>query len=242
MSLVENLLKKMVLEKAIIDKKEKLSNIVYKVRIKSEGIKKQDFEPGYFIRLGIGIGNDELSMKDKVRSYSVWDINKTEGYLDLAISTESRGIGAQWVEHCKVGETVYFKWKKGHFLIDNSADSYLMIGDLSALSHLYIINRNLPKSKQVESLIYSQDSNDFFEDINGKKPFKFYQLEENDIDEILTIVKELVAKMKGNKMVYIAGYSRICVPLNHYFRKELHWNSKQIKIKPFWNPEKKGLE
>jgi len=242
MSLVENLLKKMVLEKAIIDKKEKLSNIVYKVRIKSEGIKKQDFEPGYFIRLGIGIGNDELSMKDKVRSYSVWDINKTEGYLDLAISTESHGIGSQWVENCKVGETVYFKWKKGHFLLDNSADSYLMIGDLSALSHLYIINRNLPKSKQVESLIYSQDSNDFFEDINGKKLFKFYQLEENDIDEILTLVEELVARMKGNKMVYIAGDSRICVALNHYFIKILHWNSKQIKIKPFWNPEKKGLE
>lgn len=242
MSLVENLLKKMVLEKAIIDKKEKISNIVYKVRIKSEGIKKQDFQPGYFIRLGIGIGNDELSMKDKVRSYSVWDINKTEGYLDLAISTESHGIGSQWVENCKVGETVYFKWKKGHFLLDNSADSYLMIGDLSALSHLYIINRNLPKSKQVESLIYSQDSNNFFEDINGKKLFKFYQLEENDIDKIFTIVEELVAKMKGNKMVYIAGDSRICVDLNHYFRKILHWNSKQIKIKPFWNPEKKGLE
>ncbi len=43
-------------------------------------------------------------------------------------------------------------------------------------------------------------------------------------------------------MVYIAGDSRVCVALNHYFRKELHWDSKQIKTKPFWNPEKTGLE
>nr|WP_197482116.1 SIP domain-containing protein [Polaribacter atrinae] len=48
--------------------------------------------------------------------------------------------------------------------------------------------------------------------------------------------------MKGIKMVYIAGDSRVCIALNQYFRKELNWNTKQIKTKPFWNPDKKGLE
>ncbi|AWV96753.1 siderophore-interacting protein [Arcticibacterium luteifluviistationis] len=242
MSLLENILKKVVLQDAIIEKKEQISASVYKIRLKSESIKKAAFEPGYFVRLGIGIGNDDLPFKDKVRSYSIWDINKTEGYFDMAIATESKGIGAQWVVECKEGDTVYFKWKKGNFLLDDTADSYLMIGDLSALSHLYIINRSLSKPKQLESLIYTQNSDDLFEDVNGSKPFDFHSLKPNSITEILNTVKEIIPKMEGQKMVYIAGDSRVCVALNQYFRKELNWNTKQIKTKPFWNPEKKGLE
>ncbi|MCC6186781.1 MAG: SIP domain-containing protein [Chitinophagaceae bacterium] len=241
MGLVENILKKIVLQNAIITMKEKLSESVYKIRLQSESIKKTQFTPGYFLRLGIGIGNDELTIKDKVRSYSVWDINQTEGYIDLAIATDSNGIGAIWTKDCKVGDDVYFKWKKGNFIVDDSADSYLMIGDLSALSHLYILNRGL-LDKQVDSLVYHHNQNDFFDDINGKKPFNYYQFEENAIDKILPIVKQMETKMKGEKMVYIAGDSRVCLVLNHYLRRELKWNTNQIKTKPFWNPDKKGLE
>lgn len=117
-----------------------------------------------------------------------------------------------------------------------------MIGDVSALSHLQIINRNLPDSKQVESIIYSQNLADLFEDTTGKNPFSFHQLEPNAITELLLLVKEITPKMQGQKMVYIAGDSRVCTALNHYFRNELHWNTKQIKTKPFWNPDKTGLE
>lgn len=144
--------------------------------------------------------------------------------------------------NCKEGDQVYYKWKKGNFIIDETADSYLMIGDVSALSHLQIINRNLPDSKQVESIIYSQNLADLFEDTTGKNPFSFHQLEPNAITELLLLVKEITPKMQGQKMVYIAGDSRVCIALNHYFRNELHWNTKQIKTKPFWNPDKTGLE
>ncbi|KAA5823791.1 siderophore-interacting protein [Algibacter amylolyticus] len=242
MSLIENILKKVILEEAVISKKDMLSPSVFKIQLKSDAIKKTEFKPGYFLRLGIGIGNDNLTLKDKVRSYSVWNINKAEGTLDLAIATESKGIGAKWVGDVKVGDFVYFKWKKGNFLLNDDADSYLMIGDLSALSHLYILNRNLPDNKQVESLIYSEDINDLFADCDGSKPFNFHSLKQNSTKEILSLAKDIIPKMKGDKMVYIAGDSRVCLALNQYLRKELNWNTKRINIKPFWNPEKKGLE
>lgn len=79
MGLVENILKKVILEEAIIEKKEKISHSVYKIRLRGESIKKVVFRPGYFLRLGIGIGNDAIPFNDKVRSYSVWNINQTEG-------------------------------------------------------------------------------------------------------------------------------------------------------------------
>lgn len=67
-------------------------------------------------------------------------------------------------------------------------------------------------------------------------------MEQNDTEKIIAKIAELIPNLKGKKMVYIAGDSRVCVALNQYFRKELHWDGKLIKTKPFWNPGKKGLE
>lgn len=240
MALLETIMKK-IMDKGQITSKTRLTDSVYKIDITSDAIKTMDFMAGYFIRLGIGIGTNTNSKKDMVRSYSIWDINKDTNTISLAIATDSNGIGAQWVKNCNVGDTVYYKTKKGTFTLDTSADSYLMIGDLSALSHLYIINRSL-ENKPVESIIYNNTLSDLFEDVDGTKPFNFYKLEENAIDSILEKVKEQLPNLKGKTIVYIAGDSRVCVALNHYFRKELHWDSKQIKTKPFWNPEKTGLE
>ena len=117
-----------------------------------------------------------------------------------------------------------------------------MIGDLSALSHLYIINRNLADNKQIKSVIYSQNSNDFFADVDGSNPFDFHVMSENPSTEIIQKLNSIIPEMKGDTMVYIAGDSRVCIALTNYFRKELNWSTKQIKTKPFWNPDKKGLE
>ncbi|NIJ45638.1 NADPH-dependent ferric siderophore reductase [Wenyingzhuangia heitensis] len=242
MGIIENILKKVVLQEATILEKTQLSSSVYKVKLQSKNITNTPFIPGSFLRLGIGIGKEDISFKDKIRSYSVWNINKKEGTLDLAIATHSNGIGAEWVKNCKIGELIYYKWKKGTFLVDNTADSYLMIGDLSALSHLYIINRSLASNKKVESIIYSQNKKDLFTDIDGTTPFNFYEMLQNPQEDILEKVKKITSKMNGKKMVYLAGDSRICLDLNQYFRKELQWDTKQIKTKPFWNPNKKGLE
>ncbi len=242
MGILESILKNVVLEEATISEKVKLSESVYKICLANDKIANADFIPGYFLRLGIGIGREDLALKDKVRSYSVWDINRAEGYIDLAIATHSNGIGSKWVANCNTGDTVYFKWKKGNFLLDETADSYLMIGDLSALSHLYVINRHLSDNKQVAGVVYSQSSSDFFEDVNGKSPFNFYELQQNPYEEIVERIKELTPKMAGKKLVYLAGDSRLCVSLNNYFRRELNWETKEIKTKPFWNPVKKGLE
>lgn len=242
MSLLENVLKKVVLDQATIIKKEQLSAFVYKVRLKGDSIKKAEFIPGYFLRLGVGIGQEDLDFKDKVRSYSVWNINKEEGWLDLAIATESNGVGANWVMNCNLGDLVYYKWKKGNFLLDNSADNYLMIGDLSALSHLYVINRNLPKNKSVESVIYSNNASNLFNDIDNTQPLSFYEFQEHPSEEIKIIVKEKLSKFNGSIIIYISGDSRVCVNLNQYLKKVLGYSPKQLKIKPFWNPLKKGLE
>lgn len=241
MEILKTILKQFLNEN-VIESKQKISESAYHIRIKSESIKHADFVPGYFLRVGVGITDEGLSMKDFVRSYSVWNIDKTAGTIDLAIATHSHGPGASWAEQRKTGDTVYFRWKKGNFLLDSSADSYLLIGDLSALAHLYMIGRNLPKDKQVESILYSQHRNDLYADIDGSRPFNFFEMPQNPYEEIISKINKITPKMTGRKMAYISGDSRVCAALHNYLKNELHWDAKQIKTKPFWNPVKKGLE
>ncbi len=242
MGILENFLKTVILDQAIITEKVKLSSEAFKIRLQSESIHKMNFIPGSFLRMAVGIGKEEGSIKDKVRSYSIWGIDLSAGYLDVAIATHSKGIGTQWVKECQWGDMVYFKMKKGNFLSVDDADSYLMIGDLSALSHLYMINRNIGEKKQIASVLYSQQKSELFPDIDGNTPFDFYEFPENPINEIIAKIKEIAPTLKGKKMAYIAGDSRLCVAVNQFLRKELNWEAKQIKTKLFWNREKKGLE
>ncbi len=233
---------KRLLNKATVVYKASLTPSVYHIRIESESIKKATFVPGYFLRIAVGLGSDELSTKDKIRSYSVWDIDIEKGTIDLAMATESHGPGAQWVTQCKVGDPLYFACHKGKFLVDDTADSYLMIGDLSALAHLYELNRNFEGRKTVKSIIYHPNTEHLFADIDGSNPFTFTQLPQNPAAALIEQIQGLIPQMRGKKIAYIAGDSRICQALTQYFRKELQWTSSQLKIKPFWNPDKKGLE
>ena len=241
MAIIETFMKRL-LNKAVVVYKTALTPVVYHIRIQSESIKQATFVPGYFLRVAVGLDNNELSTKDKIRSYTVWNIDTDKGTIDMAVATESNGPGAQWATQCKVGDQLYFAWHKGKFLVDDTADSYLMIGDLSSLAHLYEIKRNLPEDKIVKSIIYHQNTQDLFPDIDGANPFTFTQLPQNPGSALIQHIDALIPGMEGNKLVYIAGDSRVCVTLSQYFRKDLQWSNSQLKVKPFWNPEKKGLE
>ena len=242
MSILENIIKTVILDEAIIVEKHALSTAAFNIRLQSPTFRNLNLTPGAFLRMGVGIGQDQVPMKDKIRSYSPWAINQREGYMDLAIATHSGGVGSVWAEQCKVGDSVFFKTKKGTFLAEDSSDSYLFVGDLSALSHLYMIHRNIGEGKQVASVIYSNSKSELFADTGGLTPFDFYELAPNPIDEIISKIKEIVPTLKGKKMAYVAGDSRVCVAVNQFLRKELNWETKEIKTKPFWNPEKTGLE
>ena len=240
MGIIENLLK-LRLQPAEIVYKASISPSAFHIRLKSEKLKYDGFVPGYFLRLGVGMDDETAGIRDKVRSYTAWDYDAVQGTVDLAVATHSEGIGTTWAKSCEVGDTVYLTWHKCKLIVDDAADSYLMIGDLSALAHLYKIRRHLT-NKQVQGIFYSQKISDLYKDIDGTEPLSFYELPENPIEQLKEKIEAVVPTMSGKKMVYLAGDSRVCVALNHYFRKELKWDTRQIKTKPFWNPNKKGLD
>jgi NADPH-dependent ferric siderophore reductase len=240
MGILENLATR-ILNKAEITLKVKVSPTVWHIRLQGDAITKADYVPGYFLRILAGKGKD-MPIREKIRSYSVWNMDKANNSVDIAVCIHSDGPGSSWAMECKPGDAVYFAWNKGNFIVDDIADTYIFIGDLSALGHLYEIRRNLLKGKRILSLVYNQDKRDFFNDIDGSRPFDFYELPENPSEELISRLSAFTGITAGKPMAYIGGDSRVCVTLTQYLRNELQWQRSQIKAKPFWNPEKRGLE
>ena len=230
------------LEKATISFKKPLNATTYHIQLHSESFKKQNYIPGYFVRIFVGRGKD-LAFKDNLRSYSPWKLNKLNGTLELAVCIHGGGPGSDWAKECKVGDEVSFTWKKSNLLIDDSASNYLFVGDSSALGHLYDIHRNLSKGKVIRSLIYEETESNLFADLDGSRPFKFHEIANaNAATTLPELLPELMTGLSINTIVYVGGDSRVCVALSDYFRKELKWESRRVKTKPFWNPSKTGLE
>lgn len=213
MGIIDNLVSR-VLTKGMITHKWALTEHAFHIRLQSESFKTAAYLPGYFLRLFCG---KDLALKDKIRSYSVWHYERTEGSVDLAVCLHSTGPGASWTKECKAGDEVYFAWHQGKFVIDSSADYYVFIGDLSALGHLYEIRRNLPTSKKFVSLIYGEDKADFFPDIDHTRPFDFYKLPVNPGTELMDTLPLLLKGQIGTEMVYlaeIAGFVSLSISIS----------------------------
>lgn len=240
MNLFESLAKLITLSAKVIYK-EKLSENIYHLKIQGDALKNANYVPGYHLRIMVGLGK-ETSFRDKIRTYSIWKFDQNSGIIDLAVCNHSNGPGAQWVQDVQPGESIHFSKPKGKFTLDTSGDYYLFIGDLSALGHLYEIRRHLKPHQKVMSFIYSAHENDFFADIDNLKIFDFHPVEYPQIDPIKQSISEFVSQQTGKGIVYLGGDGRVCVELNTYFKKKLNWSSSQIKTKPFWHPDKKGLE
>lgn len=209
----------------------KISLHTYHLRIQSDDFALMDYIPGYTINFFIG---DPAVPGTPDRKYSIWNYEPVQNIADLAISTFSNGPGANWVQNLQKGSTIYYKTPRGKLLIDDSADYYFMIGDVTSLSHLYEINRNLPVSKQVFSFIYSNDKEDVYADIDGSYPLDYHIFNSGDIIHIKNEVLTSLPDVKGTGLAYVLGSPQACMEIQSFLRNEKGWDPSRLKTKAFW--------
>ncbi|AZN39072.1 siderophore-interacting protein [Paenibacillus albus] len=243
MGFMENMAKRFSQEAVVLQKRQ-IAAHTYRISMQLKGEKEFAYTPGEFLRVLVGLDQDAKFM-DMIRTYSVWNYDAKSRTIDMAVSTVSAGAGASWAERISPGDAVYYSGPKGKFTVsedDAISDYYILIGDLSALAHLYEIRRHLPAQKQVHSFVYSDSEKDFFTDLDGSTPLTFSKLPMNPSQELIEQLRPIVQHASGRGMVYVGGDGRLCAELYRYFKKELQWEARQIKTKPFWMPGRKGLE
>ncbi|SDX75744.1 siderophore-interacting protein [Paenibacillus sp. CF384] len=240
MGLVESLVKKMS-RKAVVVGKRQIADHTYRISMELQGADKMPYTPGEFLRVFVGEGQP-VKLSEMIRTYSVWNYDTQSGIVDIAACTFSSGAGARWAKQVKVGDPVHFAGPKGKFVSDDSGDYYILIGDISALAHLYELNRHIPASKKVFSLVYAENEQSFFADLDGETKLTFRALPPNPVQALIEQIEDITKQAQGRGMVYVGGDGRVCVELHDYFKKKLQWDRGQIKVKPFWMPGKTGLE
>lgn len=226
---------------ATVIAKAPLADKAYHLTLRGKKLQHLPYMPGQHLRLYIGQG-EPTGLKEKVRTYSIWHYDPATGELELAICAHSQGPGSAWVRAVRPGQEVYLSSFQGKFTLDNSAESYLFIGDASALAHLYELRRHLAPGKTWQGLVYANHEAELFADLDGEQPFELQQLPANPIPQLRAWLEQVLSTLPANTIVYIGGDGRVCIELTNYFRKVRGWDNKRIKTKPFWLPGRIGLE
>lgn len=229
------------LNKAHVISKEEIADNVFHLIIAGKSLENLAYIPGQHVRIFIGMNNDQLGFREKIRTYSIWNYHSANGTMNLTVCAHSDGPGSAWIKSIKAGEEIYLTAPQGKFVLDTSAPEYLFIGDVTTLAHFYAIRRELPADKIMRGIIYAEKKSELFTDMDGLLPFEFYEFPSNPIQQVKQLIEQKPAT-DSETIVYIGGDGRICVELNNYFKKTKGWKTKNIRTKPFWMPGKQGLE
>lgn len=216
----------------IILKKEKIAEHTFYIKVQSHDFAKMHYVPGFTVDFYLGNPYDDLPCEN--RKYSFWNYEPVSQIADFAICTFSNGKGARWIQSVQTGETIYFNQPRGKLLVDNTADNYLLIGDITSLSHLYELNRGLAISKNVRSFIYAERNDDLFADIDHRFPLDCHVIHSTDPEPILENVMPMLPVNVDNTIVYNFGQPTVCMAIHTQLKNEYRVPIKNLRTKPFW--------
>lgn len=223
---------KLAIHTGLVTGKRKIAAHSFHLKIQSDDFAQMQYVPGFTV--DVFLGNPLVDPGCEDRKYSFWNYEPVYQTADFVICTFSNGKGAEWVKKIKTGDPVFFRPPKGKLLADNSADNYLLIGDVTSLSHLYEINRNLAISKNIFSFIYAERQADIFPDMDGSFPFHHHIISTGQPDDIISAIIHHLPEKTDNTIAYILGHPDVCISLHRYLNQDRQFPLQQLKTKPFW--------
>jgi NADPH-dependent ferric siderophore reductase len=239
MKLVNNTLKRFFNSAQIIEKTI-IANHTFHLRVKLNSNSFKNYIQGQHLSMLVGLDDTSL-FENPTRCYSVWNYNDEKQEVDIAACINANGIGTIWLKQLQVGDTVYFSGPEGRFTYSAEFENYFFFGDSSALGHLYNIRRQLSQQQNSLGLFYSTALENLFSDLNNSLPFELETAKQPPYERIKTLLTNQNFDAQKT-IVYIAGETEFCITINKFCRQTLKLESKQIMTKPFWHPNKKGLE
>ncbi|HEX8429169.1 siderophore-interacting protein [Hymenobacter sp.] len=232
MGLLDSLAKQ-VLKRATITCVAPIAQHTYHLTFQGPDLADVQYTPGQTLNVFFDLSGPEAALRK--RTYSIWQYNAEALTLELAVCTFSNGPGARWAQQCRPGDDVYFHGPGGKFILDTpTAFSYCLLGDVSALSHLYALRRQLPQAQSVFSLVHARTEADCFPDLDGTYPLHFAIADQLPATEVLAEVAAQGLSSATSCLFYIGGAQTLCVETRQLLRKQWQVSANHLKAKPFW--------
>jgi NADPH-dependent ferric siderophore reductase len=228
--------KELIIQSGTVLENRQIAAHTFHLKIQSDDFADMQCVGGFTV--DIFLGNPYENANCENRKYSFWNYEPVYHIVDLAICTFSNGKGAKWIQKLQQGNRIFFKPPKGKLLADNSAENYLLIGDITSLSHLYEIHRNLAVSKNIFSFIYAEQEADFFPDIDNSFPLHHYIINPTPTHKVVNKIVSLLPAQLDNTIAYVFGHPEVCIALHHYLKHNKNMPTQYLRTKPFWKAEK----
>ncbi|KAB2349431.1 siderophore-interacting protein [Actinomadura rudentiformis] len=215
-----------------------------RIVIASDALRAMTFTPGQHFRIEI---NDPLSLYgivrpgETLRTYSIWD--HSEGTFEIrAHLYEGDGIGLRWVREATAGDPVTFWGPLGDFTIREDAPYHLFAGEETAAAAFGPILGLLSPDARVYGVLESESAED---EVPVPGPHELRRVHRRGAPAVssqtlLTAVAGLDLPAEPGA-AYLAGEARTCQAIRDHLVRDRGWERRQIRVKPFWTPGKRGL-
>lgn len=185
--------------------------------------------------LVLGAGKDNGPLPE-MRDYTPrrYDLEKME--LDIDFVLHGDGPASTWAEQAQPGQFLHIGGPRGSMIVPDIFDSYLLIGDETALPAI---------ARRLEGLAANRKALVVIEVENGAEQQKLdsaaqvnviWVLREGGQDNLLTTVKQLQVP-KGNLYAWVATETRVSRQIRRVLIDEHGLDEQFIKAVGYWRAE-----
>lgn len=174
------------------------------------------------------------------RSYTIreFDDVKKQLVIDFVIDRH-RGPGTDWVAQAKVGDYLGIAGPGVRKLTDFTADSYLLIGDITAVNAVNGYAKFIPANAELRALITVPTRDDIIE-MDGAEHLQItWRIEDENPTEIAESVRRIAVDMPRDSQIFIGLEARELRAVKSMLLEELEFNRLHIHATGYW---KKGID
>ncbi len=185
--------------------------------------------------LVLGAGKSDVPMPE-MRDYTPrrYDLDKLE--LDIDFVLHGDGPASTWAEQAKPGQFLHIGGPRGSMIVPDIFDSYLLIGDETALPAI---------ARRLEGLTANRKALVVIEVENGKEQQTLesaaqvnviWVLRGDNKDSLLTTVKQLQVP-KGNLYAWVATETKVSRQIRRVLLDEHGLDEQFVKAVGYWRAE-----
>ena len=226
---------------------EQAASRTWRIRLTAPAMARTATLPGQQVRVLVSGPVDGFStlLLGTSRTYSLW--SHQDEKVELCVYDHGEGPGNEWVRGLRPGDEVAFRPPEGRFVLDPAAPYHLFVGEETATVPIGAMLRALAAGSdaQADAVLEAEDASARL-DLAGHARLRVHWVDRGsgrtpDPDRLLGALRE-VALPETPGTAYVAGEARTCQAVRGYLMREHGWPRRNIRVKPFWAPGKRGME
>ncbi|GAB1516914.1 siderophore-interacting protein [Actinophytocola sp. KF-1] len=223
-----------------VDVVDDLTPRTRRIRIVGDALRGLDWTPGQHVRVLVGdlrsAQNWLHGLRDTLRTYSVWD-HDPAGRLELCVlDHDGDGPGVRWARAVRVGHRVAFTRPEGRLVLADRAPYHVFVGDETAAVAFGAMLRALPGSARVHGIVEVDGPEDHLP--LSRAVVWVHRTAGSSVTDAVRALE--LPDEPG--VAYVAGEARACQAVRRHLVRERGWSRKEVVVKAFWAPGKRGLD